>query len=133
MGKHFFVHNVCYLTEISKLPSEHFLDDIFQKAATDALQSMTVVLKKESSAGTSYEALFDGARSLATGLGSMLRVSSYGARSYDTKDNNGDLSNVFRRRRSFGEWILSLVGLEARQRPKRDTIEDQLQARNEVR
>ncbi|KAJ7334470.1 hypothetical protein OS493_014787 [Desmophyllum pertusum] len=49
-----------------------------QKAATDALQSMTVVLKKESSAGTSYEALFDSARSLATGLGSMLRVSAYG-------------------------------------------------------
>lgn len=106
----------------------------FQKAATDALQSMTEVLKKESSAGKSYETLYDGARSLATGLGSILRVSSYRARSYVIRsDSSQDSSSVYRRRkRSFGEWKLSIAGLKARQRPKRDTAKEQLQARKEV-
>ncbi|XP_078344032.1 polycystin family receptor for egg jelly-like [Oculina patagonica] len=104
-----------------------------QKAAADALQSMTEVLKKESSAGKNYEALYDGARSLATGLGSILRVSSYRARSYVIRnESNQDSSSIYRRRkRSFGERMLSFAGLKARQRPKRDTAKEQLQARKE--
>ena len=105
----------------------------FQKAATDALQSMTEVLKKESSAGKSYEALFDGARSLASGLGSVLRVSSYMARSYAISDSGQDSSNFYRRRRSFAESILSFVGLKALRRPKRDAARDQLEAKGEVK
>ncbi|XP_022779915.1 polycystic kidney disease protein 1-like 2 isoform X2 [Stylophora pistillata] len=50
-----------------------------QKAATEALEKMTVVLKTESTAGQSYDTLFDGAKSLVTGLGSMLRVTSHEA------------------------------------------------------
>lgn len=105
----------------------------FQEAATDALQSMTEVLKKESSAGKSYEALFDGARSLATGLGSILRVTSYMARSYAISDSKQDSSNLYRRRRSFGESLLSLVGFKVFQRPKRDAAKDQLEAKKEVK
>lgn len=107
----------------------------FQKAAADALQSMTEVLKKESSAGKNYEALYEGARSLATGLGSILRVSSYRARSYVIRnESNQDSSSIYRRRkRSFGERMLSFAGLKARQRPKRDTAKEQLQARKEVK
>ena len=105
-----------------------------QKAATDALQLMTEVLKNESSAGKSYEALYNGAKSLATGLGSILRVLSYRARSYDIRNSNQDSPNLYRRRKqSSGEWILSFVGLTARQRPKRDAIKEQAQARKEVR
>lgn len=103
----------------------------FQEAATDALQSMTEVLKKESSAGKSYEALFDGARSLATGLGSILRVTSYMARSYAISDSKQDSSNLYRRRRSFGESLL--VGFKVFQRPKRDAAKDQLEAKKEVK
>ena len=44
---------------------------------------MTTTLKTESTAGESYDTLFDGAKSLVTGLGSMLRVASHGARRYD--------------------------------------------------
>ena len=57
--------------------------NLFQKDATDALQKMTTVFKTESTAGESYDTLFDGAKSLVTGLGSMLRVASHGARRYD--------------------------------------------------
>lgn len=46
---------------------------------------MTTVLKRESTAGESYETLFDGANSLVTGLASILRVSSHGARVYDSE------------------------------------------------
>ena len=100
----------------------------FQKAATDALQSMTTVLKDESLAGKSYEALFDGARSLATGLGNMLKVSSYGAREFEISDTHQlDSPNLNRRRRSLG-----FLHLEAHQRSKRDTAKEQLQAKNEV-
>ena len=95
---------------------------------------MTEVLKKESSAGKSYEALFDGARSLASGLGSVLRVSSYMARAYAISDTNQESSNLYRRRRSFsGKSILSFVGLEALERPKRDMAKDQLEVKKEVR
>lgn len=100
---------------------------------------MTEVLKKESSEGKSYEAVYDGARSLATGLGSILRMSSYRARSYVIRDSSQDSSNLYRRRRrkrSFGEWILSFPALKARKRLKRDAAKEQLrehlQDKNEV-
>ena len=59
------------------------LNFFVQNDATDALQKMTTVLKTESTAGESFDTLFDGAKSLVTGLGSMLRVASHGARVYD--------------------------------------------------
>ena len=104
----------------------------FQKAATDALQSMTEVLRKESSAGKSYEAILDGASSLASGLGSVLKVSSYMARSYAISDSGQDSSNSNRRRRSFAESIVSFVGLKALQRLKRETAKDMLVVKQEV-
>ena len=104
----------------------------FQKAATVALQSMTKVLKKESSAGRNYEALFDGAISLAFGLGSALRVSSYMARAYPISDSDQDSSNLYRRRRSLGKSFISFVGLKALERLKRDTAKDQSEAKKEV-
>ena len=58
---------------------------VLQIAATDALQKMASVLKKESTAGENFESLFDGAKSLVTGFGNMLRVSSHGARVYDSE------------------------------------------------
>ena len=104
----------------------------FQKTATDALQSMTEVLKKESHAGKNYEALFDGAISLASGLGSVLRLSSYMARAYGAiSDSDQDSSNLYRRRRSLVKSIISFVGLKALQRPKRDATKDQV--KKEVR
>lgn len=54
---------------------------------------MTKVLKKESTAGESYETLFDGAKSLVTGLGSMLRVSSHDARVYDSESLKESYNN----------------------------------------
>ena len=105
----------------------------FQKAATDALQSMTEVLKKESTAGKSYEAILDGARSLASGLGSVLKVSSYTARSYAISDSGQESSILNRKRRGFAESILSFVGLKALQRPKRETAKDLLIAKQEVK
>ena len=85
------------------------------------------MLKEASSAGKSYEALLDGARSLVTGLGNMLRVSSYGAREYEISDTHQlDLHNLYRRRG------LGFVDIGARQRPKRDASKEQLLAKNEV-
>jgi len=94
---------------------------------------MIEVLKKESSAGKSYEALFDGARSLASGLGSALRVSSYMARAYAIRDSNQDSFKLYRRRRRFGKSILSFIGLKVLKRPKRDAAKDQLEAKREVK
>ena len=93
---------------------------------------MTEVLKKEPSAGKNYEALFDGARSLASGLGSVLRVSSYMARAYALSDSNQYSSNLYRRRRSLGKSVISFVGLKALERLKRDTAKDQSEAKKEV-
>lgn len=106
----------------------------FQKAATDALQTMTSVLKNTSSAGESYEVLFDGARSLVTGLGNMLRLSSYEAREYDItlNDDSADSAALNRRRRSDKEWVVSFANILGR-RWKRGTTYQQLQSRKEVR
>ena len=93
---------------------------------------MTEVLKKESSEGKNYEALFDGARSLVSGLGSVLRVSSYMARAYAISDGNQDSSNLYRRRRSFGKSILEFIGLKPLERLKTDSTKDQLEAKKEV-
>ena len=74
----------------------------FQIAAADALQSMTKVLKVESSTERSYEELLDGAKSLAAGLGVMLKVFSYRAREYETRNTHQlDSENVHRQRRSI--------------------------------
>ena len=45
---------------------------------------MTSVLKVESTAGESYDSLFNGANSLVTGLGSILKVASHEASVYDS-------------------------------------------------
>lgn len=59
--------------------------NLFQKDATNALEKMTLVLKARSKAGERYESLYDGAKSLVNGLGSMLRVAAHGARIYDSQ------------------------------------------------
>ena len=59
--------------------------NLFQKDATNALKKMTLVLKARSKAGERYESLYDGAKSLVNGLGSMLRVAAHGARVYDSQ------------------------------------------------
>lgn len=59
--------------------------NLFQKDATNALEKMTLVLKAGSKAGERYESLYEGAKSLVNGLGSMLRVASHGARVYDSQ------------------------------------------------
>lgn len=55
-----------------------------QKDATNALEKMTSVLKAESKAGESYDSLFDGANSLVTGLGGILKVASHEASVYNS-------------------------------------------------
>ena len=57
---------------------------------------MTTVLKRESAVGESYETIFDGAKSLLTGLASILRVSSNRARLYDKESlHESDTSDSF--------------------------------------
>lgn len=99
----------------------------FQEVATNALLAMTSVLKSESSAGESYEVLFDGARSLVTGLGSMLRVSSYGAKVYDSESRD----DVFRRRRGLGKGASSMSDFFAK-RQKRSTDDGVSDAQHKV-
>lgn len=99
----------------------------FQEVATNALLAMTSVLKSESSAGESYEVLFDGARSLVTGLGSMLRVSSYGAKVYDSESRD----DVFRRRRGLAKGASSMSDFFAK-RQKRSTDDGVSDAQHKV-
>lgn len=92
---------------------------------------MTSVLKNESSAGESFEVLIDGARSLVTGLGSMLRVSSDGARGYGTFSEDSVGPEVLRhRRRRYRETSSSSL---LDNRSKRETNLQQLQAQKDVR
>ena len=102
----------------------------FQIAAADALQSMTKVLKVESSTERSYEELLDGAKSLAAGLGVMLKVFSYRAREYEARNTHQlDSENVHRLRRS----IRSLAGDPAVQpRSQRNAAAELQRAKNEV-
>ena len=100
----------------------------FQIAAADALQSMTKVLKEESSADKSYEELLNGAKSLAAGLGSMLKVFSYRAREYEARNTHqSDSENVHCQRRS-------IRSLDPAVQPssKRDVAAELQQAKNEV-
>ena len=99
----------------------------FQEAATNALLAMTSVLKAESSAGESYEVLFDGARSLVTGLGSMLRVSSYGAKVYDSESQDVASAQgalMFRRRRGLGKETSSLSDFLTKRQKRRTDYDD---------
>ena len=102
----------------------------FQIAAADALQSMTKVLKVESSTERSYEELLDGAKSLAAGLGVMLKVFSYRAREYEARNTHQlDSENVLRLRRS----IRSLAGDPAVQpRSQRNAAAELQRAKHEV-
>ena len=83
---------------------------------------MTSVLKAESLAGENYETILEGARSLVTGLGSMLRVTSFGAKAYDSQHAHQDSSN-YRRRRSTRNGT-SLVSDIFVRRQKRSTINE---------
>ena len=102
----------------------------FQIAAADALQSMTKVLKVESSTERSYEELLDGAKSLAAGLGVMLKVFSYRAREYEARNTHQlDSENVHRLRRS----IRSLAGdPDVQPRSQRNAAAELQRAKNEV-
>ena len=100
----------------------------FQLAAADALQSMTKVLKEESSAEKSYEELLDGAKSLAAGLGGMIEVFSYRAREYEAHNTHQLGSEyVHRQRRSIRSQDPAV-----QPRSKRDAAAELQQAKNEV-
>ena len=81
---------------------------------------MTSVLKVESLAGENYETILEGARSLVTGLGSMLRVTSFEAKAYDSQNPHQDSTNYRRRRSTRNET--SLVSDIFVRRQKRSTI-----------
>lgn len=110
-----------------------------QKDGTDALEKMTSVLKVESARGERYDSLFEGAKSLVNGFGSILRVVSHEASVYDSHsesskshikasfiDADGLLSRrsrklAFRSRTSSYLWA---------RRSKRDASDAQLQVEN---
>ena len=100
----------------------------FQIAAADALQSMTKVLKVESSTERSYEELLDGAKSLAAGLGVMLKVFSYRAREYEERNTHQlDSENVHRLRRSIRS-----LDPAVQPRSQRNAAAELQRAKNEV-
>ena len=68
---------------------------------------MTSVLKEESSRGKNFEDLIDSAMSLVSGLGSVLRVSSFGAKAYNSMSHEatGDWAKLNRRRRGMLEFV----------------------------
>lgn len=122
-----------------------FFLSTFQKLATDALQKMTVVFKKESTAGESYETLFDGAKSLVTGLASILRVSSHEARVYDseslhespTRDSfiaAPDAQNLrkYQTERNYGKIKTSLLSYLLLKRMKRNADYGESEAQPQV-
>ena len=100
---------------------------------------MTSVLKVESARGERYDSLFEGAKSLVNGFGSILRVVSHEASVYDSHsesskshikasfiDADGRLSLrsrklAFRSRTSSYLWA---------RRSKRDAFDAQLQVEN---
>ena len=94
---------------------------------------MTAVFKRESTAGESYETLFDGAKSLVTGLASVLRVSSHQARVYDseslheshTRDSfitapNAQNLRKYQTERNFGKIKASLLSYLSVKKMKRN-------------
>ena len=100
----------------------------FQIVAADALQSMTKVLKVESSTERSYEELLDGAKSLAAGLGVMLKVFSYRAREYEARNTHQlDSENVHRLRRSIRS-----LDPAVQPRSQRNAAAELQRAKNEV-
>ena len=112
-----------------------------QKDATDALGKMTSVLKAESTAGESYDSLFDGANSLVTGLGSILKIASHEASVYDSHSQekphikagflNTDERLSRKSRRLAFQSRTSLPYLWAR-RSGRDTSDTKLQVNNRL-
>ena len=112
-----------------------------QKDATDALGKMTSVLKAESTAGESYDSLFDGANSLVTGLGSILKIASHEASVYDSHSQekphikagflNTDERLSSKSRRLAFQSRTSLPYLWAR-RSDRDTSDAKLQVNNRL-
>ena len=91
---------------------------------------MTSVLQEESSRGKNFEDLIDGAMSLVSGLGSVLRVSSFGAKAYNSMSHEASADwaklNRRRRRRSFEESMLELVNL-SKKRYRRDVASEKEQ------
>ena len=73
-------------------------------------------------AGENYETILEGARSLVTGLGSMLRVTSFGAKAYDSQYPH-QVSSNYRQRRSTRNGT-SLVSDIFVRRQKRSTINE---------
>ena len=91
--------------------------------------TMTSVLKAESLAGENYETMVEGARSLVTGLGSILRVTSFGAKAHDSQYPHQDSSN-YRRRRSTtnGTSLVSDIFVKRQKRSAiNETFDEKLQ------
>lgn len=110
-----------------------------QKDATDALEKMILVLKVKSAAGESYDSLSDGANSLVTGLGSILKVASHEASVYDSHSQekshikarsiitDEQLSRKSRRLASKSRTSLSYLWAR---RSKKDVFDVKLQVNN---
>lgn len=111
-----------------------------QRDATNALEKMTSVLKAGSLAGESYDLLYDGAKSLVTGLGSMLRLASHGARAYGSEPQGkfqfkasfvtADERHLRKSRRVSFRSRTSLPYSYTARRSERDASDAQLQVKN---
>lgn len=108
-----------------------------QKYATNALKRMTSVLKVESAAGERYDSLYDGAKSLVNGLGSMLRVAARRARAYNSQSQGNfqieaSFVDEYQSRKRRGVTVRSRTSLpySLTRRTVRDSNDAQLQVKN---
>ena len=99
---------------------------------------MTSVLKAESAAGERYDSIYDGAKSLVNGLGSILRVAARGARVYNSQSQGNfqikasfvdEYESLKRRGITFRSRTSSLPYSLTR-RTVRDSNDAQLQVKN---
>lgn len=101
---------------------------------------MTSVLKAESIAGERYDSLYDGAKSLVNGLGSMLRVVARGARVNDFPSQGkfqikASFVDAYKPLSRKSRWIkfrsrTSSLPHSLNRRTKRDASDAQLQVKN---
>lgn len=101
---------------------------------------MAVVLKTASEAGQSYDTLFDGVKSLVTGLGSMLRLTSHGASvenavSHEESQMKANFITAYKGRLSKnlkGNLKSRTLSNKLGRRTKRDGADVQLQVGNRI-
>lgn len=101
---------------------------------------MTSVLKAESTAGESYDLLYDGAKSLVNSLGSMLMIAARGARVNDFPSQGkfqikASFVDAYEPLSRKSRWIkfrsrTSSLPYSLDRRTKRDANDEQLQVKN---